>query len=120
MPRPKGLPKSGGRTKGTLNKRTAAVQSAMQQASVLLAAGTEGGFEGDAHALLTAVYKNSNLPLDLRLHAAKAAIRYEKSPVVPSPPPDMGRIASIAERIREARKRLNGEYGERNTLEAVQ
>lgn len=35
-------------------------------------------FEGDAHALLMAVYKDPSRPIDLRVDAAKAAIRYEK------------------------------------------
>jgi hypothetical protein len=37
-----------------------------------------GVFEGDAHALLMAAYKDPALPMDLRVDAAKAAVRYEK------------------------------------------
>jgi hypothetical protein len=35
-------------------------------------------FEGDAHALLAAVYKDPAQPMELRMEAAKAAIGYEK------------------------------------------
>jgi hypothetical protein len=35
-------------------------------------------FEGDAHSLLIAVYKDRSHPIELRLEAAKAAIRFEK------------------------------------------
>jgi hypothetical protein len=35
-------------------------------------------FEGDAHALLMAVYMNPKIDLDMRIEAAKAALPYEK------------------------------------------
>ena len=35
-------------------------------------------FEGEAHELLMAVYKDQDLPLPIRIDAAKAAIGYEK------------------------------------------
>jgi hypothetical protein len=35
-------------------------------------------FRGDAHALLVAIYRDPRHPLDLRLDAAKAAVRFEK------------------------------------------
>lgn len=35
-------------------------------------------FAGDAHALLMTVYKDPSNPIDLRVDAAKAAIRFEK------------------------------------------
>ena len=35
-------------------------------------------FEGDAHSLLIAIYKDESRPIELRLEAAKAAIRFEK------------------------------------------
>lgn len=38
----------------------------------------EGAFDGDAHTLLMAIYKDREQPLPLRLDAAKAAIGYEK------------------------------------------
>jgi hypothetical protein len=47
-------------------------------------------FDGDAHGLLTLVYRDTSLPLDVRIHAATVAISYE------SP-----RLAVIDARIRE-------------------
>jgi hypothetical protein len=35
-------------------------------------------FDGDAHALMMAVYKDPSQPIALRLEAAKAALPYEK------------------------------------------
>jgi hypothetical protein len=35
-------------------------------------------FEGNAHSLLIAIYKDGSMPIGLRLDAAKAAVRYEK------------------------------------------
>jgi type II secretory pathway component PulM len=35
-------------------------------------------FEGDAHAVLVSVYKDLTQPMQLRLAAAQAAVRYEK------------------------------------------
>jgi hypothetical protein len=69
----------GGRQPGTPNKRTAALARAQAAASekVTLALGL-AAFDGDAHAFLMAVYKDSALPMELRLHAAKAAVAYEK------------------------------------------
>jgi len=50
----------------------------MQTAAQTIEAVIGPAFEGDAHALLMAVYKDAALALDLRVDAAKAAIRYEK------------------------------------------
>jgi hypothetical protein len=70
--------KTGGRIKGSKNKRTLLLEGAARQlqddAKRILGDET---FEGDAHALLALIYKNASLPLAVRLDAAKAAIRYE-------------------------------------------
>lgn len=71
--------KTGGRKKGTKNRRTVAQEAAMaevheQIASVLGPA----AFDGDAHALLMAIYKDETQAMVLRLDAAKGAIGYEK------------------------------------------
>jgi hypothetical protein len=69
----------GGRQTGTPNKRTEALTRAQAEASekVTLALGPDA-FNGDAHALLVSVYRDMNLPMELRLNAAKAAVAYEK------------------------------------------
>jgi hypothetical protein len=72
-------PKTGGRKKGTPNKRTVAATEAAQQAALVLAEALgEHAFPGDAHALLMSVYKDTRLAIDLRADAAKAALPYEK------------------------------------------
>jgi hypothetical protein len=53
-------------------------QAASAEAAALLADVMPGAFEGDAHALLMAVYKDPLKEWPLRIDAAKAAIRYEK------------------------------------------
>jgi hypothetical protein len=69
----------GGRTKGTPNKRTAALEEATQRTAQVLAEELgEDAFPGDAHSLLMAVYKDKRNPVDLRVEAAKAACPYEK------------------------------------------
>jgi hypothetical protein len=74
--------KTGGRKKGVKNKRTRRIESAarrlLDDAKDVL--GDQGAklFEGDAHALMVLTYKNPDLPLDVRMDAAKAAIRFEK------------------------------------------
>ena len=69
----------GGRQPGAKNKRTLEREAALAKA----AAEIEGvlgdqAFDGDAHMLLMAVYKDGALPIDLRLDAARAAISFEK------------------------------------------
>lgn len=71
--------KTGGRKKGTPNKRTEARERQVQEAAAKIAAAMGGkAFDGDAHALLMAIYKNEELPIELRADCAKAAIRFEK------------------------------------------
>jgi hypothetical protein len=69
----------GGRKPGTRNRRTQEREQALAAVSVKIA-DTLGpaGFNGDAHALLMSVYRDSNQPLSMRIEAAKAALPYEK------------------------------------------
>jgi hypothetical protein len=77
--RPKGRPKTGGRKRGTPNKWTVARERAVAGAArKITAALGDDAFQGDAHALLMAVYKDPRQPVQLRLEAARAAIAYEK------------------------------------------
>lgn len=71
--------KTGGRAKGTPNKRTLAREEAAEAAREQIA-GMLGGdaFEGDAHALLTFVYKNPLFGWPTRIEAAGKALPYEK------------------------------------------
>jgi len=75
MAPPKGHPRWGGRSKGEPTKETrAALRAAQETASRVLG---DSAFTGDAHALLCMVYRDTTLPLDVRIDAAKVAINYE-------------------------------------------
>ena len=78
MAAPKGHPRYGGRAKGTPNKRTRelldATRAVREKARRVLG---KDAFDGDAHALLVLVYRDTSLPIELRLDAAKVAINYE-------------------------------------------
>lgn len=67
-----------GRPKGAKSKRTLAVEQAAARAAQHLESIIPNAFDGDAHALLMAVYKDPSKEWNLRIDAAKAAIRYEK------------------------------------------
>jgi hypothetical protein len=71
--------KTGGRQKGSKNKRTLFLEE-RTRALIDNAKEIIGGelFEGDAHAFLMLTYKDKSLPHNLRLDAAKVAIRFEK------------------------------------------
>lgn len=74
-------PKTGnprGRPKGARNKRTEAVEERMREAAERLGDVIPEAFQGDAHTLLMAVYKDPAHDWPLRIEAAKAAIGYEK------------------------------------------
>lgn len=75
--RPRGRPK-GAKSKATIEREAAAAEAVARVEEKL-----QGAFEGDAHALLVAVYKDGDLPLPVRIDAAKAAIRYEKPALAP-------------------------------------
>ena len=71
--------KTGGRQKGSKNKRTLLLEE-RTRALIDNAKEIIGGdlFEGDAHTFLMLTYKDKSLAHNLRLDAAKAAIRFEK------------------------------------------
>jgi hypothetical protein len=50
----------------------------MASARQTIEATTPDAFHGDAHAFLTAIYKDPQVDMPLRLDAAKAAIRFER------------------------------------------
>ena len=81
--------KTGGRQIGSTNKRTRELEIAAGRARGFAerALGRDA-FTGDAHALLCMVYKDVDMPIEMRVDAAKAAIPYEKP-----------RLAAIAARI---------------------
>lgn len=68
----------GGRAKGVPNKRTTELEAKMKEQAEKIAQALPNAFEGDAHAFLMTVYKDPELPIDVRLDAAKAAAPFEK------------------------------------------
>src|ERR1700722_9208981 len=72
-----------GRPKGSKNKRTAEREAATQEMATRIGKAVGGAFEGDAHAYLTSVYKDPSKPENVRIDAAKAAIRYERPALAP-------------------------------------
>jgi hypothetical protein len=77
-PKPGTVRKTGGRKKGTPNRRTQALRQQMQATAEAVSAVVPNAFDGDSHALLVAIYKDPSHPIELRLDAAKAAIGYER------------------------------------------
>jgi hypothetical protein len=71
-----------GRPPGRKNNRTLQLEAASREA----AASIDGRFEGDAHAFLASIYKNTRLPLELRIQAASRALRVEKPAPLPESP----------------------------------
>src|SRR5262245_20958942 len=63
-----------GRPPGRKNNRTIELEQSLARA----VAGLPEAFEGDAHAFLTSVYKNPEIPLEIRILAAGRALRVEK------------------------------------------
>jgi hypothetical protein len=93
--------KTGGRTKGTPNKRTLARETAAVEAKAKL----PSVFEGNALALFQMVYRDPTNDLKVRLDAAKAAVGYElPRPEFAAP---AGDVVPLHERLRAyARARL--------------
>ena len=67
-----------GRPKGSKNKASPAHVERLEQAAEQVKAILPGAFAGDAHMLMMTIYKDQSLPMDTRLDAAKAAIKFEK------------------------------------------
>jgi hypothetical protein len=69
----------GGRQPGTPNKRTQTLALAQAEASerVTQALGP-AAFDGDALSFLQLIYRDATQAVETRLHAAKAAVAYEK------------------------------------------
>jgi hypothetical protein len=87
-----------GRKAGTKNKRTVAVEQKVAETARKLETVLPGAFEGDAHALLMAVYKDPSHEWPLRVDAAKAAIKFEK--------PALSSVDGTGEAVRKAVVRL--------------
>lgn len=69
--------KTGGRKAGVPNRKTVKRRDVLAQAVEQVVQRTPGTFRGDAHQFLRMVYSDPSIPLDVRLDAAKSAIRFE-------------------------------------------
>ena len=81
-----------GRPKGAKNKRTVEREADMREMAARIGNAVGGAFEGDALAYLTSIYKDPAKPENVRMDAAKAAIRYERvalAPVEQAPETDL-------------------------------
>jgi hypothetical protein len=67
-----------GRPPGARNKRTIAVEQAMQVVAEKLKEAVPDVFEGDAVCFMQSVYRDPSFPVELRLDAASKAARFER------------------------------------------
>jgi hypothetical protein len=67
-----------GRPKGAKNRRTVAVEQAMQVVAEKLKQAVPDAFEGDGVAYMQSVYRDPSFPQELRLDAAAKAARFER------------------------------------------
>ena len=101
-PKRKGNYKAGpGRPPGRKNNKTLALEEAARKA----AAQIDGAFDGDAHAFLQAVYRNPEVPLEIRIAAAGRALRVEK-PVLSASNSKVDVNFGLGDRLEAARKRV--------------
>ncbi len=77
----------------------------MEDAVRKAVAGIDGAFEGDAHAFLQAVYKDPDVPLEIRIMAASRALRVEK-PVLSATNSNVNVNVNLAEQLKAARLRV--------------
>jgi hypothetical protein len=73
----------GGRQRGVKNRRTAALAQAQAEAAEKIAQALgPAAHDGDALSFLQLIYRDGAQPMDMRLHAAKAAVGYERPRLV--------------------------------------
>ena len=108
-----------GRPIGRKNDKTLALEAAARKA----AASVSEGFEGDAHAFLQAVYRNSEVPLEIRIMAAGRALRVEKPTLAATHSVSEINI-NLASRLEAARlrvaSRVTSVFGSENDLLVVE
>ena len=96
----------GGRSVGIANKRTVEREQALTDAARMIESTLPDAFAGNAHAVLMAIYKDPRQPIELRLDAAKAAIRYEKPALAATTVEVRDPLASMTTEHLEALHRL--------------
>ena len=90
---------------GAKNKRTVAVEAAMQTVAERFKADMPAAFDGDGVAYLQTVYKDPHQPTELRMDAASKAARYGRPALAATLTRDVTPIPSTRQetdaRIRE-------------------
>ena len=100
-PKRRGNYKAGpGRPPGRKNNKTLALEEAARRAAESI----DGAFDGDAHAFLQAVYRNPDVPLEIRIMAAGRALRVEK-PTLSASHSQVDVNVGMADRMEAARRR---------------
>ena len=101
-PKRKGNYKPGpSRPPGRKNNKTLVLEEAARKA----AADIDGAFDGDAHAFLQAVYRNPDVPLEVRIMAAGRALRVEK-PTLSASRNQVDVNMNIGDQLQAARERV--------------
>ena len=73
----------GGRQLGVKNRRSLALEAAQAAAATKIAQALgPAAHDGDALSFLQLIYRDGAQPMDMRLHAAKAAVGYERPRLV--------------------------------------
>lgn len=100
-PKRKGNYKAGpGRPPGRKNNKTLAMEEAARKAMATI----DDAFDGDAHAFLQAVYRDPNMPIEVRIAAAGRALRVEK-PVLSAAHSRVDVNVDFGEKLEAARER---------------
>jgi hypothetical protein len=97
-----------GRPAGVKNKRTLAMEAAMEAAKAELAQNFPPYHACDAHQLLVTIYQNPTMPVATRIDAARAALRVEK-PALAATALTGDMDVRLANRLDTALARLRGD-----------
>ncbi|MEH6726879.1 MAG: hypothetical protein V7703_12025 [Hyphomicrobiales bacterium] len=89
-----------GRPPGRKNNNTLALEEAARKAM----ANIDDAFDGDAHAFLQTVYRDPNMPIEVRIAAAGRALRVEK-PVLSAAHSRVDVSVDFGEKLEAARER---------------
>jgi hypothetical protein len=100
---------------GAKNKRTVAVEQAMQIVAEKLKEAVPNAFEGDGVAFMQSIYRDPSFPVELRLDAASKAARFERPALGAimtkdvTPVPETPQASDISRRINELLGKAKGE-----------
>jgi hypothetical protein len=109
-----------GRPKGSKNRRTVTLEAGMTIAAARLNELLPDVKTLDAHSLLIAIYSDPEMPVAVRLEAARAALRVEKPALQATQlSGELTLQAGIASRLAAARQRTAAIADDTSIIEAV-